>query len=81
MILEDQAWENFKSSKTGFKEKAASWLVTTVMKAKRKLGAGCRFKFAVSAAKKSIRNKKKNTMKLAKKCVAAAENAIVFKKK
>jgi hypothetical protein len=82
-ILEDQAWEVFKSPKTGLKEKAASWLVTTAMKAKRKLGAGCRFKCAVSAAKKSIKNKKGeyDVMKLAKTCVAAAKKAILRKKK
>jgi len=31
-ILENQAWEVFKSKNTGTKEKAASWLVTTAMK-------------------------------------------------
>lgn len=83
-ILEDQAWENFKSPNTGLKEKAASWLVTTAMKAKRKLGAGCRFKCAVSAAKKSMKNKKgggSDIMKLMKSCVAAAKKAISRKKK
>lgn len=82
-ILEDQAWEVFKSKKTGLKEKAASWLVTTAMKAKRKLGAGCRFKCAVNAAKKSIKNKKvgNDVLKLVKTCVVAAKKAILHKKK
>ncbi|KAF0737160.1 Uncharacterized protein FWK35_00017531 [Aphis craccivora] len=35
-ILENQAWEVFKSKNSGIKEKAAYWLVTTAMKAKRK---------------------------------------------
>lgn len=82
-ILEDRAWENFKSPKTGLQEKAASWLVTTAMKVKRKLGAGCRFKCAVSAAKKSMKNKKgeSDVKKLAKTCVVAAKKAISRKKK
>ncbi len=50
-ILENQAWEVFKSKDTGIKEKAASWLVTTAMKAKRKIGAGCGFKQMILAAK------------------------------
>jgi len=82
-ILEEQAWKVFKSKKTGLKEKAASWLVTTAMKAKRKLGAGCSFKCAVSAAKKSIKNKnsENNIMKLARTCIAAAKKSIAKKKK
>jgi len=65
-ILENQAWEVFKSKNIGIKEKAASWLVTTAMKVKRKLGAGCGFKQMVSAAKKAIKNKvnEKNITKL-----------------
>jgi len=74
-ILENQAWEVFKSKNTGIKEKAASWLVTTAMKTKRKLGAGCGFKQMVSAAKKSIKNKmnEKNITKLVKTCLSAAK--------
>lgn len=34
--LEEQAWNVFKSKNTGLKKKAASWLVTTAMKTKRK---------------------------------------------
>lgn len=73
-ILENQAWEVFKSKNSGIKEKAASWLVTTAMKAKRKLGAGCGFKQMVSAAKKSIKNKinKKNITQLVRTCLSAS---------
>jgi len=39
----------------GFKEKAAAWLVTTGMKAKRKTGAGCGFGNIVGACKKAIK--------------------------
>lgn len=41
-ILENRAWEIVKSKDkdVGFGEKAASWFVTTAMKAKRKLGMG-----------------------------------------
>lgn len=74
-VLENQAWEVFKSKNTGIKEKAASWLVTTAMKAKRKLGAGCGFKKMVSAAEKAIKNKvnEKNITKLVRISLSAAK--------
>ena len=74
-ILEEQAWNVFKSRNTGIKEKAASWLVTTAMKAKRKLGAGCGFKRIVLAAKNSIKNKigENNLSKLIRTCLVAAK--------
>lgn len=81
-ILENQSWEVFKGKNSGLKEKAAAWAVTTAMKAKRKLGAGCAFKCAVSAAKKSIKNKigEKNIMKTAKTCIAAAKKSVLKKR-
>lgn len=80
--LENQAWEVFKSKNTGIKEKAASWLVTTAMKAKRKLGAGCGFKKMVLAAKKAIKNKvnEKNITKLVRTCLTAAKKSKKSKK-
>lgn len=83
-ILEDQAWENFKSGKTGLKEKAASWLVTTAMKAKRKIGGGgCGFKHAINAARKALKGKldKSNIVKLMETCIAAAKKSISAIKK
>ncbi|KAL4103210.1 hypothetical protein QTP88_010057 [Uroleucon formosanum] len=76
-ILENQAWEVFKSKNTGIKEKVASWLVTTAMKVKRKMGAGCEFKQIVSAAKNSIKNKvnEKNITKLVRTCLTAAKKS------
>lgn len=53
-VLENRAWEIFKSGDTGFGEKAASWAVTAAMKAKGKMGAGCGFKKIVGAARKAI---------------------------
>lgn len=38
--LANRAWEVFKSKDTPLGEKVASWLVTTIMNAKSKLGAG-----------------------------------------
>lgn len=38
--LENKAWERVKSKDATFGEKSAAWLVTTGMKAKRKMGAG-----------------------------------------
>lgn len=42
--LQEQAWQRVKSSDASVGEKAAAWLVTNVMKAKRKLGMGLRRK-------------------------------------
>lgn len=78
--LENRAWENFKSGDTGFSEKAASWVVTTGMKAKRKVGGGgCGFKNVVGVAKKAIKKSIKacpgtsNMTKLIKSGIAAAK--------
>jgi len=81
-VLENQAWEVFKSKNTGIKEKAASWLVTTAMKVKRKTGAGCGFKQMILAAKNSIKNKmnEKNITKLVKTCLSAAKKSKKSKK-
>lgn len=38
--LQERAWERFKAGDSSFGEKGAAWTVTTVMKAKRKLGMG-----------------------------------------
>lgn len=51
-VLENRAWENFKSRDSGFGEKAASWTVTSAMKAKRQIGGG--FKNIVGVAKKAL---------------------------
>ena len=80
--LENRAWENFKSADTGFSEKAASWAVTTGMKAKRRVGGGgggCGFKNVVGVAKKAIKKSIKacpgtsNMSKLIKSGIAAAK--------
>jgi len=42
--LENRAWERVKSKDASFGEKAAAWLVTNAMKAKRKLGMGIKRK-------------------------------------
>lgn len=39
-ILEDKAWSRVKAKDASLGEKAASWVVTNAMKAKRKLGMG-----------------------------------------
>lgn len=57
--LEQRAWQRVKSNDANFKEKAAAWLVTNIMKAKRRLGMGCKSK---SIPGRKI-NKKKNIKK------------------
>lgn len=39
-VLENRAWERVQAQDSGFGEKSAAWLVTTAMKAKRKVGMG-----------------------------------------
>lgn len=56
--LENQAWERVKSKDASFGEKAASWLVTTGMKLKRKMGMGHKRSF-----KRHIVDKVSKTMK------------------
>lgn len=82
-ILEEQAWKVFKSRNTGIKEKAASWLVTTAMKVKRKMGSGCGFKQIVAAGKKAIKNKigKNNLSKLIRTCMVAVKKMVGKKSK
>lgn len=54
-ILEERAWSRVGAKDAGYKEKAAAWLVTTGMKAKRKIGAGCGFSNIVGVCKKSLK--------------------------
>lgn len=71
-VLENRAWENFKSSDTGIAEKAASWAVTTGMKAKGKIGGGCGFNKIVGVARKAI-------MKSIKTCPTGANMSKIIK--
>ncbi|VVC44472.1 Hypothetical protein CINCED_3A022339, partial [Cinara cedri] len=50
-ILENRAWERFKLKDANFKKKSSAWTITTPMKTKLTLGAGCGFKTAVKATK------------------------------
>lgn len=54
--LEQDAWKRFKSKDAGVGEKAAAWLVTTAMKAKRKLGMGLKTKTMTRRKKKHQRS-------------------------
>lgn len=56
-VLEEAAWSRVKAKDASLSEKAASWLVTNVMKAKRKLGLGMR-KRKVAAARRRRRQRK-----------------------
>lgn len=58
--LENRAWERVKSDDAKFGEKAAAWLVTNTMKAKRKLGMGVKpVSFKRDIVKKVERSLKK----------------------
>lgn len=65
--LEEAAWERVKSEEANLKEKSAAWLVTNMMKIKRKTGMGLKKKTAlrsgvVMPARKAI-SKFKNKIK------------------
>lgn len=63
--LADRAWERVKASDSSFKEKAAAWLVTNVMKAKTKFGGGKR---RVKKKQKRANKRKKNKKAGKKSC-------------
>lgn len=52
-ILENRAWERVKAANSSKKERAVAYMVTNAMKAKQKMGMGCK--------NKSIRKKKRST--------------------
>jgi len=54
-ILEERDWNRVEAKDADYKEKAAAGLVTTGMKAKRKIGAGSRFSNIVGACKKALK--------------------------
>jgi len=78
--LENRAWERFKAKDASYSEKAAAWGVTTGMKTKRKLGAGCGFNATVKAVKNVMKKNmgENNLKKLIKKCLSVARKT--FKK-
>lgn len=59
-ILEERAWSRVGAKDADYKEKAAAWLVTTGMKAKRKIGAGCGFSNIVGVCKKALKKSLKS---------------------
>lgn len=64
-VLEEKAWQRFKAPDSSIAEKAASWLVTTAMKAKSKFGGG------VKQKKKNKKNQSSNMKALLKKLQGA----------
>jgi len=58
-ILEERAWSRMGAKDAGDKEKAATWLVTTGMKAKHKTSAGCEFGNIFGECKKAIKKSNK----------------------
>lgn len=81
-VLEERAWSRVLAKDANFKEKAAAWLVTTAMKAKRKIGAGCGFVNIVKACKKALKKSVKagsrteNMGKLIKSAVCVARKHV-----
>ncbi|KAE9539497.1 hypothetical protein AGLY_004749 [Aphis glycines] len=69
-VLENRAWERYKAKDTPRKEKLFVYAVTNTMKAKRKIGMGCKGKRkrvtknnSMLTAKKKRTSKKKNSGK------------------
>jgi len=61
-ILEESAWSRVGEEDADYKEKAATWLVTTGMKAKRKIGAGCGFANIIGVCKKTLKKSIKSSV-------------------
>lgn len=66
-ILEDRAWSRVKSGSSGIGEKAAAWVVTNAMKAKRKLGMGLKKHRGSVSFRGAIVNNVKRALKKIKK--------------
>lgn len=57
--LANRAWEVFKSKDTPLGEKVASWLVTTIMNAKSKLGAGIKRRTNTKGGKRRKKSRRR----------------------
>lgn len=75
-VLEEKAWQRVKASDAKFGEKAAAWLVTNVIKAKRKLGMGISFRGGVVKPIRRIVNRSKPVKENIKEALLAAKQAI-----
>lgn len=64
-ILEEKAWERVKAKDSTLGEKAAAWLVTNIMKVKRKLGMGVKPPTAKKTLRKlkTLKDRKSKTLK------------------
>lgn len=63
--LEQAAWKRVKAKDVGFKEKAAAWLVTNIMKGKRRLGLGCKSQTRPRNRKRKNNARSKSVRKIA----------------
>lgn len=80
-VLAESAWERVKSSDSSLSEKAAAWMVTNIMKAKSKLGAGRR-KVNISKKKpKRVRKRRGNGAQKPRKVVKRVRRKAVKKGK
>jgi hypothetical protein len=71
--LEQKAWNRVKSKDANFGEKAAAWLVTNIMKVKRRFGMGCK---STLSKRKNKRSKRKKTERRKKSRKVAFGSAI-----
>lgn len=62
-VLENRAWERFKAKDTPRKEKLVAYAVTNAMKAKRKIGMGCKAKRKRVTKRNGVLAVKKKTLK------------------
>lgn len=75
-VLEEKAWQRVKSPDAKRSEKAAAWLVTNVMKAKRKLGMGLSFRGGIIKPMGRIVKKSKPLKDNIKKALSAAKRVV-----
>ncbi|KAJ8918510.1 hypothetical protein NQ315_015215 [Exocentrus adspersus] len=79
--LEQRAWERVKSKDAKFGEKAATWLVTTAMKAKRNLDMGIKQKVAKVLKESPPQNTLKKSASIALKAARVAIKKVGGKNK
>lgn len=65
-VLEERAWERVKAKNADFGEKTAAWMVTNMMKIKRRLGMGLKRKTSKIAFRSGVVLKAKEMVKKAR---------------
>lgn len=86
-VLGDKAWQRVKSKDSNLRERSDAFLVSSIMKAKTKLGMGAKkqplvsLQYAIKNAKKELRQQKPDTVKKSIKLALVAAKKVTKNKK